>query len=115
MTDNTNSPAPRPTRSGPLLRDPAHHSLLTSLQVVDSADLLYLSRQTGIPYHRIAEHINDLAAQGLLAPAQDHPPASASPLLRLTKAGRTAHDATRRWRFRARTLALLAALPFSSR
>ncbi len=115
MTDNTACPPPGPTRPGSFLRDPAHHSLLGSLQVVDSADLLYLSRQTGIPYHRIAEHIDDLAARGLLAPAADQPPASPSALLRLTKAGRTAYDTTRRWRFRARVLALLAALPFARR
>jgi DNA-binding MarR family transcriptional regulator len=99
----------------PVLRDPGYELLLDCLAAVEGADHLFLARQAGLPHTKLAAQIAALAAAGYVEPSHSGPGPQRSALFRLTPDGRTAHDATQRWRFKARAIVLLSALPSTRR
>jgi hypothetical protein len=93
--------------SGPtwLGRRPARQAVLECLSVIEGADALFVARQTGLRLGEVTAQVREPASAGYVGAA-----GGAAPLVQLTDRGRAAHDAARRWRFRAGAVVLCAHL-----
>jgi hypothetical protein len=83
----------------------AGQTVLECLSVIEGADALFLVRQTGLCPAEVTTHVRELASAGHVRPS-----GRSASLLQLTDRGRAAHDAARRWRFRAGVVVLCARL-----
>lgn len=93
-----------------LLREPAQRRVLRCLSAVESADPVFLMRQTGLSWDELSWHVADLDAAGCLDRQGGSAAAAPSPMLSLTEQGRLTYDVNRRWRFKSAALVLLSAL-----
>jgi len=75
-----------------LIHEPARLRLVTLLYVVDEADFVYLSAQTGLTAGNISSHMAKLETAGYVEIDKTFADRKPRTVYRLTKAGRTAVD-----------------------
>ena len=73
-----------------LVHEPARLMILTVLYVVESADFLYLMRQTGLTRGNLSSHLSKLEAAGYIDVKKEFVDKIPRTLLRLTGEGREA-------------------------
>ena len=78
-----------------LVHEPARLMILTILYVVESADFLYLMRQTGLTRGNLSSHLSKLEAAGYIDVKKEFVDKIPRTLLRLTDNGREAFQAYR--------------------
>ncbi|OPY25540.1 MAG: hypothetical protein A4E28_03084 [Methanocella sp. PtaU1.Bin125] len=80
-----------------LIHEPARLMIMAYLYVVDSADFIFLMRQTGLTWGNLSAHMSKLEAAGYIEVAKDFVDKKPHTMLRLTDKGR---DAFRQYRKR---------------
>jgi DNA-binding MarR family transcriptional regulator len=78
-----------------LVHEPARLMILTILYVVESADFLYLMRQTGLTRGNLSSHLSRLEAAGYIDVEKEFIDKIPRTLLRLTDTGREAFQTYR--------------------
>lgn len=78
-----------------LVHEPARLMILSTLYVVESADFLYLMRQTGLTRGNLSSHMSKLEDAGYLKIKKEFVGKIPHTLLRLTDKGRRALEAYR--------------------
>ena len=73
-----------------LIHEPARLMILAYLYVVDSADFVFLVRQTGLTWGNLSSHISKLAAAGYVEVEKEFVDKKPHTMLRLTSEGRAA-------------------------
>ena len=76
-----------------LIHEPARLILMANLYVIEEADFLYLSRQTGLTAGNISSHMAKLAEAGYVEIDKGYSGRKPRTVYRLTKKGRTAFEA----------------------
>jgi DNA-binding MarR family transcriptional regulator len=78
-----------------LVHEPARLMILTILYVVESADFLYLMRQTGLTRGNLSSHLSKLEAAGYIDVKKEFVDKIPRTLLRMTDTGRDAFQSYR--------------------
>jgi DNA-binding MarR family transcriptional regulator len=78
-----------------LIHEPARLALTAILSVVDSADFLYLQRETGLTKGNLSSHLAKLEEAGYVAIEKTYRGRIPLTLVRLTDAGAAAYNAYR--------------------
>ena len=73
-----------------LIHEPARFQIMAYLYVVESADFLFLMRQTGITKGNLSSHMRKLEDAGYIEVVKDFVGRKPHTMLRLTKKGRAA-------------------------
>jgi DNA-binding MarR family transcriptional regulator len=79
-----------------VIHEPARLMIMAHLYVVDSADFLFLMRQTGLTFGNLSSHMAKLEAAGYIEVVKDFIERKPHTMLRVTKKGRLAFDEYRR-------------------
>lgn len=75
-----------------LVHEPSRYMLMAYLYVVDSADFLFLVRQTGLTWGNLSAHLGKLEAAGYVAIEKEFLGKKPHTTVRLTDNGRLAFD-----------------------
>jgi len=75
-----------------LIHEPARLQILAYLYVVESADFVYLMRQTGLTWGNLSSHMTKLEEAGYLEVEKEFVNKKPHTLLHLTREGRKAFD-----------------------
>lgn len=78
-----------------VIHEPARLALTAILSVVDSADFLYLQRETGLTKGNLSSHLSKLEEAGYVAVEKTYRGRVPLTLVRLTDAGAAAYKAYR--------------------
>jgi DNA-binding MarR family transcriptional regulator len=78
-----------------LIHEPARYSIMANLYVVESADFLFLERQTGLTKGNLSSHLSKLEAAGYVHITKEFLHRKPHTMLALTVEGRKAFDAYR--------------------
>ncbi len=78
-----------------VIHEPARLMILAHLYVVDSADFLFLMRQTGLTFGNLSSHMSKLEAAGYVHVAKGFAGRKPRTMLRLTGKGREAFKSYR--------------------
>ena len=97
-------PAGKPVGSGGqpitaidrLIHEPSRYLIMAYLFVVESADALFLQRQTGFTWGNLSSHLSRLETAGYVVIKKDFLDKKPHTMLQLTDAGRTAFKLYRR-------------------
>ena len=73
-----------------LIHEPARYLIMAYLYVVESADALFLQRQTGLTWGNLSSHLSRLEAAGYVAVEKEFLDRKPHTMLRLTPEGREA-------------------------
>ena len=73
-----------------LIHEPARLSIMAHLYVVESADFLFLMRQTGLTFGNLSSHMTKLEAAGYIEVKKEFKGKKPHTMLLLTKEGRAA-------------------------
>ncbi len=73
-----------------LIHEPARFRLMAHLYVVESADFLFLMRQTGLTRGNLSSHMSKLESAGYIEVLKDYIARKPHTMLRLTAKGRAA-------------------------
>lgn len=73
-----------------LIHEPARLNIMAQLYVVESADFLFLMRQTGLTWGNLSSHLSKLEAAGYTEVEKEFVGKKPHTMLRLTKKGRAA-------------------------
>jgi len=73
-----------------VVHEPARLNIMAQLYVVDSADFLFLMRQTGLTFGNLSSHLGKLEDAGYLNVKKEFVGKKPHTMLRLTEKGRTA-------------------------
>jgi DNA-binding MarR family transcriptional regulator len=73
-----------------LIHEPARLMIMAYLYVVDSADFIFLMRQTGLTWGNLSAHMSKLEAAGYIEVIKDFVDKKPHTMLRLTETGRGA-------------------------
>jgi DNA-binding MarR family transcriptional regulator len=73
-----------------LIHEPARFTIMAYLYVVESADFLFVMRQTGLTFGNLSSHLSKLEAAGYVGIAKSFKGKKPHTMLRLTKQGRQA-------------------------
>jgi DNA-binding MarR family transcriptional regulator len=73
-----------------LIHEPARLMIMAYLYVVDSADFIFLMRQTGLTWGNLSAHMSKLEAAGYIEVIKDFVDKKPHTMLRLTEKGREA-------------------------
>jgi len=92
--DSTNAP-PLPGIDR-LIHEPARLLIMSYLAVVESADFLFLQRQTGLTFGNLSSHMSRLEEAGYLEVEKKFVRKKPNTVLSLTRKGREAFDRYRR-------------------
>jgi DNA-binding MarR family transcriptional regulator len=79
-----------------LIHEPGRLMIMAHLYVVESADFLFLKRQTGLTWGNLSAHLSKLEAAGYIDVEKEFVDKKPHTVLRLTDKGRTAFHAYRR-------------------
>lgn len=79
-----------------LIHEPARYTIMAHLYVVESADFLFLVRQTGLTWGNLSAHIGKLEAAGYLEIKKEFLGKKPHTVASLTKKGRLAFEAYQR-------------------
>jgi len=87
----TNSEQPKPfAEIDRLVHEPARLAILAHLYVVESADFLFLIRQTGLTWGNLSSHLSKLEGAGYIEIEKKFKGKKPSTMLRITAKGRSA-------------------------
>ena len=75
-----------------VIHEPARLIIMAHLFVVESADFLFLQRQTGLTWGNISSHVRKLEAAGYIEVQKEFLDKKPHTTLKLTKNGRTAFE-----------------------
>jgi len=75
-----------------LIHEPARLSIMTRLYVVESADFLFMMRQTGLTFGNLSAHMSKLEEAGYIDIIKEFVGKKPHTMLKLTKKGRRAFD-----------------------
>lgn len=75
-----------------VIHEPARLIILSHLYVLESADFLFLKRQTGLTWGNLSSHITKLEAAGYIEVIKKFVDRKPYTLIQLTKKGREAFD-----------------------
>ena len=78
-----------------IIHEPARLMIMSYLYVVESADFLFLMRQTGLTWGNLSSHISKLEAAGYVDVKKEFMDRKPHTMLRLTEPGRTAFQSYR--------------------
>jgi len=73
-----------------VIHEPARFAIMANLYVIESADFLYLMRQTGMTKGNLSSHMRKLEEAGYIEVVKDFVMRKPHTMLKLTKKGRTA-------------------------
>jgi len=73
-----------------IIHEPARFAIMANLFVIESADFLFLMRQTGMTKGNLSSHMRKLEEAGYIEVVKDFVMRKPHTMLRLTKKGRTA-------------------------
>ena len=79
-----------------LIHEPSRLTVMAHLYVVESADFLFLVRQTGMTWGNLSVHISKLEAAGYLEVKKEFLGKKPHTVVSLTKKGRTAFEEYRK-------------------
>jgi DNA-binding MarR family transcriptional regulator len=79
-----------------VIHEPSRYMIMAYLYVVDSADFLFLVRQTGMTWGNISAHVSKLEEAGYVIVEKEFLGKKPHTVLKLTDSGRTAFDEYRR-------------------
>ena len=79
-----------------LIHEPARFMIMAYLYVVESADFLFLVRQTGLTWGNLSSHLSKLEAAGYVAIKKEFLDKKPHTMLQLTREGRTSFEEYRR-------------------
>ena len=85
-----------PTSIDKLIHEPARLNIMTYLYVVESADFLFMMRQTGLTFGNLSAHMSKLEAAGYIKIIKDFVGKKPHTMLKLTEKGRRAFDGYRK-------------------
>jgi len=89
MPENKEGPG-RLTDIDRLIHEPARYLIMAYLYVTESADALFLRKQTGLTWGNLSSHLSKLEAAGYVTVKKDFLDKKPHTMLQLTGAGRTA-------------------------
>lgn len=89
-----------------LVHEPARFMIMAHLFVVDSADFLFIFRNTGLTWGNLSSHMRKLEAGGYIAVEKEFLDKKPHTMVRLTDAGRNAFI-----EYRKRMQRILEAIP----
>lgn len=75
-----------------VIHEPARLIIMAHLYVVDSADFLFLMRQTGLTFGNLSSHMAKLETAGYIEVVKDFIERKPHTMLRVTAKGRRAFD-----------------------
>jgi DNA-binding transcriptional ArsR family regulator len=75
-----------------LIHEPARLSIMTRLYVVESADFLFMMRQTGLTFGNLSAHMSKLEEAGYIDIIKEFVGKKPHTMLKLTKKGQRAFD-----------------------
>lgn len=75
-----------------IIHEPARLSIMAHLYVVDSADALFLQRQTQLSWGNLSSHMSKLESAGYIEVKKSFRGKKPSTMLKLTNKGRTAFE-----------------------
>ncbi len=79
-----------------VIHEPARLMIMAHLYVVDSADFLFLMRQTGLTFGNLSSHMAKLEGVGYIEVVKDFVDRKPHTMLRVTARGRAAFEEYRR-------------------
>jgi DNA-binding MarR family transcriptional regulator len=79
-----------------VIHEPARLLIMAHLYVVDSADFLFLIRQTGLTFGNLSSHMAKLEGAGYIEVVKDYVDRKPHTMLRITARGRAAFEEYRR-------------------
>jgi len=79
-----------------LIHEPARLNIMTHLYVVESADFLFMMRQTGLTFGNLSAHMSKLEEAGYIDIIKEFVGKKPHTMLKLTKKGRKAFDEYRK-------------------
>lgn len=79
-----------------VIHEPARLLIMAHLYVVDSADFLFLMRQTGLTFGNLSSHMAKLEGAGYIEVVKDYVDRKPHTMLRITARGRAAFEEYRR-------------------
>ena len=79
-----------------VIHEPARLMIMAHLYVVDSADFIFLMRQTGLTFGNLSSHMAKLEGAGYIEVVKDFVDRKPHTMLRMTKQGRAAFEDYRR-------------------
>ena len=79
-----------------LIHEPARLNIMTHLYVVESADFLFMMRQTGLTFGNLSAHMSKLEEAGYIKIIKDFVGKKPHTMLKLTEKGRRAFDEYRK-------------------
>jgi DNA-binding MarR family transcriptional regulator len=79
-----------------VIHEPARLLIMAHLYVVDSADFLFLMRQTGLTFGNLSSHMAKLEGAGYIEVVKDFVDRKPHTMLRVTARGRVAFEEYRR-------------------
>ena len=79
-----------------LIHEPARYTIMAYLYIVESADFLFLVKQTGLTWGNLSAHIGKLEAAGYVEIKKDFLGKKPHTVASLTQEGRLAFEAYRR-------------------
>ena len=89
-TNNQSKDPPSPNEINRLIHEPARFQIMSHLYVIESAEALFLQRQTGLTWGNLASHLNKLETAGYITIKKDYVGKKPHTMLHLTDKGRTA-------------------------
>ncbi len=75
-----------------LIHEPARLNIMTYLYVIESADFLFIMRQTGLTFGNLSSHMNKLEEAGYIEIIKEFVGKKPHTMLKLTEKGRNAFD-----------------------
>ena len=75
-----------------LVHEPARLTIMAHLYVVESADFIFIMRQTGLTWGNLSSHLSKLEAAGYVAIEKEFIGKKPHTMLRLTDEGRAAFE-----------------------
>jgi DNA-binding transcriptional ArsR family regulator len=73
-----------------LIHEPARLQIMAILHVVDSADFLFVMRQTGLTFGNLSSHLSKLEAAGYISVKKEFVGKKPHTMIRLTRKGKEA-------------------------
>ncbi|MFC2070397.1 winged helix-turn-helix domain-containing protein [Chloroflexota bacterium] len=91
-----------------LVHEPARYLIMAYLSVAESADAIFLQRQTGLTWGNLSSHLSKLEAAGYVAVKKDFLDKKPHTMLQMTEEGRRAFE-----QYRENMKQALEDLPYS--
>jgi len=94
--NNTKEEIHTPSSIDKLIHEPARLNIMTHLYVVESADFLFVMRQTGLTFGNLSAHMSKLEEAGYIDIVKEFVGKKPHTMLKLTEKGRKAFDEYRK-------------------